>query len=244
MATAESSRQQTGSLAFDNFVFDPVERRLRKNGVLLKVDSRQLELLEVFLHTPQRVLTRFELLDRVWQRKFIGESALSVCVAKLRKALGRTPRGGEYIENRYGKGYRFCATVVVVPHKTLVASTTDASTADAPVRSSVGRSDMGERLRAALDGAIMGKGSFVTLMGEPGIGKTHLAEILEQESQSRGVRTVWGRLPTDSGLPPLWPFVQLVRELGGDDYANEILRVWSDAAEAPNMEAPSSAERH
>lgn len=212
--------------------------------MLLKVDSRQLELLEAFLQTPQRVLTRSELLDRVWQRKFIGESALSVCVAKLRKALGRTPRGGDYIENRYGKGYRFRARVLAVPAKNLVASTTDESTANAPVRSGVGRSDTRERLRAALDGAIMGKGSFVALMGEPGIGKTHLAESLEHESQARGVRTAWGRLPTDSGLPPLWPFVQLVRELDGDDYANDILRVWTDDKGAPNMEAPSSAERH
>jgi DNA-binding winged helix-turn-helix (wHTH) protein len=93
-------------LAFGNFIFDTNARTLIKAGVVQKVDPKPLALLEAFLAAPQTLLTRKDLLERIWGTQCVAESALSVVVAKLRRTLGRAPDNGDYIENTYGKGYR------------------------------------------------------------------------------------------------------------------------------------------
>ena len=63
-------------------------------------------MLEAFLAAPQTLLTRNDLLERIWGSHCVAESALTVVVAKLRRTLGRAPDSGDYVENTYGKGYR------------------------------------------------------------------------------------------------------------------------------------------
>jgi DNA-binding winged helix-turn-helix (wHTH) protein len=199
-------------LAFGDFVFDPSTRRLTKAGEVLKLDPQPLELLELLLRSPQKVLTRDYLLDQIWGNRFVAESALSVVVAKLRKTLGRAPGDPDYIENKYGRGYRFRLPVVQLEAPRLKGSIASA-TAVKPSEVTVGRHDSIQRLRAAALRAANGKGGVVALIGEPGIGKTHLAEVLEREARTNGMRSAWGRLQAEESLPPLWPFAQLMSAL-------------------------------
>ena len=75
----------------------------------------------------------------------------------------------------------------------------------------VGRQrEMGE-LKASLEEALSGRGRMVTLVGEPGIGKTRTALELETYAGLRGVQTLWGRCYEDVGAPPYWPWVQAIR---------------------------------
>ncbi len=75
----------------------------------------------------------------------------------------------------------------------------------------VGRDrEMGE-LNKALEEALAGQGRLVMLVGEPGIGKTRLAQELASRAESRGVRVFWGRCYEDEGAPPYWPWVQPIR---------------------------------
>ncbi|MDP9862505.1 MULTISPECIES: BTAD domain-containing putative transcriptional regulator [Streptosporangium] len=70
----------------------------------------------------------------------------------------------------------------------------------------------------ALDLAVAGEGHQVVLLaGEPGIGKTSLAEHAAETARSRGRRVVWGRCWDGSGTPPFWPWTQAVQELVGKD---------------------------
>ena len=75
----------------------------------------------------------------------------------------------------------------------------------------VGRERELSMLHCALDLALSGKGSIVTITGEPGIGKTRIAQILAESAAKRGVQTLWGRCSEDPGAPPYWPWVQLLR---------------------------------
>jgi eukaryotic-like serine/threonine-protein kinase len=62
-----------------------------------------------------------------------------------------------------------------------------------------------------LDAALAGRGGVVLVAGEPGIGKTRLAEELAAQASGRGVLVLWGRCWEGEGAPAFWPWVQVVR---------------------------------
>ncbi len=75
----------------------------------------------------------------------------------------------------------------------------------------IGRlSEMGS-LRTALDDAFAERGGLVMLVGEPGIGKTRIAEEFARHAAQRHAEVLWGRCYEESGAPPFWPWVQAIR---------------------------------
>ena len=70
--------------------------------------------------------------------------------------------------------------------------------------------EMGE-LKAALEDALSGRGRLVTLVGEPGIGKTRTAQELATYAGLRQCQVLWGRCYEGGGAPPYWPWVQAIR---------------------------------
>jgi DNA-binding CsgD family transcriptional regulator len=75
----------------------------------------------------------------------------------------------------------------------------------------VGREAELAALTADLEAAAAGRGRVVLLAGEPGIGKTRLAEELAAQATARGVLVLWGRCWEGEGAPAFWPWVQVVR---------------------------------
>jgi DNA-binding CsgD family transcriptional regulator len=107
----------------------------------------------------------------------------------------------------------------------------------------VGRArELGE-LRDACDAALSGRPGVVLLAGEPGIGKTRLAEETVIRAHLRGAQVLWGRCrDLAEGAPPYWPWVEIIRDyarthdprqLGADlgAGATDIARVVSDVHE-------------
>jgi DNA-binding SARP family transcriptional activator len=81
----------------------------------------------------------------------------------------------------------------------------------APSESFVGRErELGE-LRAALDGAFAGRMSLLLVAGEPGIGKSRLADEATSVALARGACVLWGRCWEAGGAPAYWPWVQALR---------------------------------
>src|SRR5262245_10086059 len=66
-------------------------------------------------------------------------------------------------------------------------------------------------LVAALDEALAGRGRLVLLEGEPGIGKSRLADELAGVARARGAEVLWGRCWEAGGAPAYWPWVQAMR---------------------------------
>ena len=79
----------------------------------------------------------------------------------------------------------------------------------------VGRERELSELRSGLADATSGRGRLVdnSLSGEPGIGKTRLAEELAADAASRGMRVVWGRCWEGGGAPAYLPWVDVLRTL-------------------------------
>jgi tetratricopeptide (TPR) repeat protein len=75
----------------------------------------------------------------------------------------------------------------------------------------VGRDRELRELIGGLDDAAAGRGRLILLAGEPGIGKSRLADELARHARGSGFRVLWGRGWEDAGAPPYWPWVQALR---------------------------------
>ena len=81
------------TLAFEDLNLDPARREVRRNGRLLDITNKEYELLLLFLSNPHRVLTREEIMERVWGYDYSGESnVLEVYIGYLRSKM---ESGGE-----------------------------------------------------------------------------------------------------------------------------------------------------
>jgi two-component system, OmpR family, response regulator len=84
---------------------DPAARRAWRAGSELSLTSREFAMLEMFMRHPGEVLTRFELLEHVWDDSYEHRSnVIEVYVGYLRDKLGR-----DTIETVRGAGYRLRA---------------------------------------------------------------------------------------------------------------------------------------
>jgi TolB-like protein/tetratricopeptide (TPR) repeat protein len=94
-------------LAFGPFVLNPEAGTLLRKGVPIPVPYRASLLLTAFLNRPGEVLTKSDLIDAAWQGAAVEEGNLAVQIAALRKLLGQSPEGGEWIITVPRVGYRF-----------------------------------------------------------------------------------------------------------------------------------------
>jgi len=75
----------------------------------------------------------------------------------------------------------------------------------------IGRESELGQLRSGLDAAIAGHGGLFLLVGEPGIGKSRLADELMRQARARGADVLVGRCWEAGGAPAYWPWVQSLR---------------------------------
>jgi predicted ATPase len=81
------------------------------------------------------------------------------------------------------------------------------------VRALLGRESQLAVATARLADLDASRGATLLLTGEPGIGKTRLAEEVAALARERGYRSVWSTAWQGEGAPPLWPWVQILRQL-------------------------------
>ncbi|HEV7735056.1 MAG TPA: AAA family ATPase [Candidatus Binatia bacterium] len=75
----------------------------------------------------------------------------------------------------------------------------------------VGRSRELDVLAAALDDARAGRGRFVLLLGDGGIGKTRTVEEFVRSAACPPERVLWGRCPEQEGAPAYWPWIRALQ---------------------------------
>jgi two-component system OmpR family response regulator len=93
-------------LAVGDIELDPARRSVARGGTEIDLSAKEFSLLETFMRSPGRVLTRFQLLEHAWDYSYEHRSnVVDVYVRYLREKLDR-PFGVESIETVRGTGYR------------------------------------------------------------------------------------------------------------------------------------------
>lgn len=158
-------------LKFGPFELSRGERILQRDGLVLPLGGRALDILIYLVERPGEVMTKKELIEHAWPDVVVEEGSLRVHIAAIRKALGDGKFGNRYIANIQGRGYSFVGPVAGLDgHKTSDPDRQDEGNLPARPRKVVGR----DLIISEIEGSLR-SGRFVTLLGPGGVGKTTIA---------------------------------------------------------------------
>jgi TolB-like protein/Tfp pilus assembly protein PilF len=101
----------SGQYEFGAYRLDAQSRMLFRQGNHVALPPKLTELLVALVEAEGRVLTREQLLQRLWPDTVVEEGSLTSHISMLRKALGEGPNGQDFIETLPKRGYRFVASV-------------------------------------------------------------------------------------------------------------------------------------
>lgn len=96
---------------FDSFRIDATERLLWRDGEIVPLTQKAFEVLLKLIEHHGQIVEKEELMRQVWAGSYVEEGNLTQNIYTLRKALGKTPDGDEYIKTLPRRGYRFAVQV-------------------------------------------------------------------------------------------------------------------------------------
>src|ERR1700730_6770534 len=170
-AMAIAPNETKDELSFGPFRLLVGERLLTKAGTAVDLGARTLDLLIALISSPNEVVSKQDLMSRVWPDIIVEEGSLRFLMNGLRKALGDGKDGARYIATLPGRGYCFVAPV------SRPTGAPDAAPADFPhanlpscLSRMVGRGEDVLTLSAQLTAS-----RLVTIVGSGGVGKTTVA---------------------------------------------------------------------
>jgi DNA-binding winged helix-turn-helix (wHTH) protein/Tfp pilus assembly protein PilF len=99
----------SGAYEFGPYRLDAAKRLLWRQGDLVPLPPKAIDLLLALVEQAGDVVGKQELMDRVWPDTFVEEANLSVNVATIRKVLGSQADGQPFVETVSRRGYRFVA---------------------------------------------------------------------------------------------------------------------------------------
>ncbi len=88
---------------FDGWEMDIARRELRARGVPVPLGSRAFEIFAVLVQSAGELVSKDELMARVWPGAIVDENKLQVHISAVRKALGTDRR---MLKTTFGRGYR------------------------------------------------------------------------------------------------------------------------------------------
>jgi predicted ATPase/DNA-binding winged helix-turn-helix (wHTH) protein len=166
-------------VAFGPYVLFPGPRTLKRDGKSVRIRDKPLDLLIALVESSGDMLSAAELAERVWRREWVEESTVRATVYALRRFLGRTPDGEDYVRNTVGRGYCFPDSISIersTPDPKKVRRSSMPTTLRGPgrlpplLKSVIGRE---REILKIID--LLGRNRLVTITGLGGIGKTTVA---------------------------------------------------------------------
>ena len=102
---------------FEDFLLDAERRELRRAGDLVAVEPQVFDLIDYLVRNRDRVVTRDNLLDAVWNGRVVSESTLASRINAARRALSDTGDAQRLIRTVARKGVRFVGAVEITDGK-------------------------------------------------------------------------------------------------------------------------------
>lgn len=202
-------------LAFGEFEADLELFELRRYGAVVEISPRNFDILLYLIRFRDRVVSKSELRENVWQAQALSPSAIPTAVLALRKALGDEADSARHIATVRGRGYRFVAELKeMAQQESEAAARPDQKEVPRGSRAAfVGREPELAAIAAAFGRSMAGAPQVVLLSGEAGIGKTRTAEEFAARARGGGAIVLVGRCREGEGAPAFWPWVQVVRSV-------------------------------
>ncbi|MGK2965947.1 MAG: response regulator [Tepidiformaceae bacterium] len=92
----------------NGFVIDPRGRTVDASGIRITLTSREFDLLVFLVTHPDEVFTREQLLERVWEYEWFGDSStVTVHIRRLRTKIEQDPDNPRHIRTVWGSGYKW-----------------------------------------------------------------------------------------------------------------------------------------
>lgn len=225
---------------FDRYEVDSRLYELRRNGESTKIEPKVFDLLTYLIKHRSRVVTKAELMEKLWPGEHITEAALIRCVVAARKAVQDNGAQQRIIKTLRGRGYRFTAPIQECDTTEVTVARFDVDHGQEPepifaAKPSshyilVGRQREIKTLQRNLEHTLMGQGHLTLLAGEPGIGKTRIVQELAAYAHKRDVTMLSGHCYGGAGAPFFWPWVQIIRGYTRDRDPAEIMSVMAGRA--------------
>jgi DNA-binding winged helix-turn-helix (wHTH) protein len=209
-----------------------LEDKGREERILLA--PKAFSVLAYLVEHAGRLVTHDELLEAVWPGSVVEPQAVKKHVLRVRGALGDRPKNSRFIETVTKRGYRFIAPVSEPVASSPVVSGRAAQGTLAGPCSLPGRRAALEELHEAWQRASSGERQIVVITGEPGIGKTALAEEFQRQVavSDLSVRIARGQCMEGYGSKePYGPMLDALGRLCRGPRAAAIVQILS--AEAP-----------
>lgn len=177
------------AILFGPFCLLPEQRLLLQADKPVSLGSRALDILIALVERRGDLVSKGELMARVWPDTLVVDSNLSVHIAALRRVLQDGHAGNRYMVNIPGRGYRFVAPVTFgTDAHSAAAAAPIGSTHNLPASQTrlMGRVEVIDDLAAQLP-----QWRLLTICGPGGIGKTAVALALAQRLVDAYEHGVW-----------------------------------------------------
>jgi DNA-binding winged helix-turn-helix (wHTH) protein len=204
---------------FDQYELDPGSRELRRDGAVVPLQRIPLELLFLLVERRGGLVTRDEIIERVWGKGVFvdSESAINTAVRKVRRALRDSAEAPRFIATVPARGYRFIADLREPRrHGRRPVRTRGTGTL-------VGRERELATLLAGLDDAASSRGRLFLISGEAGVGKSRLTDEVGSEADARGMTLLVGHSSEQDEAVAYLPFVEVLENF--IDRARDVDRV-------------------
>jgi len=93
---------------YDHAAFDSERRQVFRAGQEVHLSRKAFDLLGILIASQPRVVSKSELLERLWPATFVVEGNLSNLVAEVRSALQDDAQNPRFVRTAHGLGYAFC----------------------------------------------------------------------------------------------------------------------------------------
>ncbi len=224
---------------FSPFRLDPDNECVWKGNEQRRLKHKSFAVLTYLAQHAGKLVSKEDLLEAVWPETHVGDAVLKVCIGEIRKALDDSIAEPRYIETAHRRGYRFIAAI------------TETEAPAQPCLERVVEREMAFfQLHSALADAKQGRRQVVFITGEPGIGKTTLADSFAGQASGDSTCTVtYGQCVDHHGMgEPYFPVLDALSRLSrqpGKQWFVEKLRLYAPTclAQLPALIAEADRDK-